>query len=727
MAKKRREREISHFSEKNILPNFELANRFCYFVDLIEGLHLDPGYLPKPMPPTGTLIERKQKLYAAAKNGISDVLEQPLAMGRNSDETIRTAIEFLQHVAENERSKEIQVVEQYMTDLQNNPLIANLLKNNNYPDIKELIKFLHDFSNDPTRVDMKDFYVKLTTCINAVKKAVDDYKNRVNQLLDKNRKAVNATVNGKVDKQAAFGLIAADQAAFASGSIIDGLFNSMIGIKSRAKIDSFSQNIQNVISDYIINQINNNADKIKSIYIPSFLTGITMEFMKFLETNLLQGRIQGTNGEVAQIFRDIVNLPGDLLNKWFEKYIQSDSHFISGYKNFTDTFLYELDTLKYQMGFRQLTGEEKKGREEKITKRMGKQGARNRNAFNMLQTEGTKELYNKVFKNLGWIHFEVKKGRAGTLDEAFNIVQGAMDIKGHAATDSISINMGTLIGDIDLDLDYEIRQALLPMIKKIEEFEKIQRKDRFDSLQQSFEDMNEQVHNDLKKLDEQLNELSKYDKKLFIYHESLKLYLQQEEGLVDQFHGRELQAISALDRLYSLNGTMGLTMPEQEVLYNLIINIPSNAVGGPLKHSLENYLGIFAGMLMFDDMQNMAKEAAKKATDNIQYSNLENIHVYRLNELYVPGSYLLTSIATAFEQGYRQLTLNQDAAVVRLNTGEAEGIIDDYNEANIYGSHFYSIEDWPPMANLVARSVTMEISFFKGFLNFVQDLQNAIS
>ena len=49
-------------------------------------------------------------------------------------------------------------------------------------------------------------------------------------------------------------------------------------------------------------------------------------------------------------------------------------------------------------------------------------------------------------------------------------------------------------------------------------------------------------------------------------------------------------------------------------MYGAILNLCSQSIGGGAKSSVENYLSIFAGMLMFDDLQNMAWDVARTTT-----------------------------------------------------------------------------------------------------------------
>lgn len=72
-----------------------------------------------------------------------------------------------------------------------------------------------------------------------------------------------------------------------------------------------------------------------------------------------------------------------------------------------------------------------------------------------------------------------------------------------------------------------------------------------------------------------------------------------------------------LDNLYSLDNTQGLTLVDQEIMYGAILNLCELAIGHGSKSLIENYLSMFAGMLMFDDLQVMAWDVARTATAQV--------------------------------------------------------------------------------------------------------------
>jgi hypothetical protein len=125
--------------------------------------------------------------------------------------------------------------------------------------------------------------------------------------------------------------------------------------------------------------------------------------------------------------------------------------------------------------------------------------------------------------------------------------------------------------------------------------------------------MNKLIETELKQLDQAID--LEEGKKIFIYHESLKLYVRAEKHKASKFEGRELNILTALDMLYSMNDFGGLFLPNQEIFYNLVLNLSDLAAGKEMRGEVEDYLSIFAGMLMFDDLGVMANDIARTSVE----------------------------------------------------------------------------------------------------------------
>ena len=97
--------------------------------------------------------------------------------------------------------------------------------------------------------------------------------------------------------------------------------------------------------------------------------------------------------------------------------------------------------------------------------------------------------------------------------------------------------------------------------------------------------------------------------------------------------------------------------------------------------------------------------------------------MYLLNTIYVPGSYLLTSISEALQMGYNQIA-SQTEAKAKINDSAANETINTYIYP--YGSGQYSIYEWPSAANDVAKGITVQIVFLKSFSDLIQTINSYI-
>ena len=115
-----------------------------------------------------------------------------------------------------------------------------------------------------------------------------------------------------------------------------------------------------------------------------------------------------------------------------------------------------------------------------------------------------------------------------------------------------------------------------------------------------------------------LQKISSDGEQFFIAHESLKLYrgVETKNSKFEEFHGREMNILSALSKLYA-SPILSDSMISSEHLITYLINI-SNATLANNKEPLETYLSLFAGLLMFDDIKSLAETSIASVRDQIQ-------------------------------------------------------------------------------------------------------------
>lgn len=676
------------FSEANILPEFSAVERFCYFLDLYtssQGLNT-------------SLAKHKRQLANAANHNLLAPIRASLAINANhKDDAITSAINFLTKVAASERTKEILVIKRYINDLKKNPTIVSILQNQgkNRDDLTNLIQDLENFSNNPSNgIAMKNYYSKLTLLINTIKNSAESYQTRLNQLLTKNRE------NTRDIRQ--------DFYATRTAGDIDTLMRNLTGTVQREKESALSTRIINLLIKYIDNNLNNNMTFLEHPI--STLIALLMEFEKFLQTQHdLSNIVKLEDMDIEQIFINYTNQTDTFLNLVQQNNQQA---------------LLILQSIETEMGFKELKPKTKEfeARQavlDKLSRPNSKHSTnpRTRQTINkILKRAGQTEISNY----LSWNITTAKNNRHGTIYELIvETVEKGLKISGHAATDIISIDIGTI--NIDINLQNLLQNTAISIKNTIEEEAKLQRDNRKSDLTNAIKEMNTSIQTTINTLNTILKD-NKLPEDLFIYHESLKLYTQVEEHKVSEFHGREMQALNLLDNLYSINNMSDLKLVNESIMRGAILNLSSLAIGANAKPLIENYLSIFAGMLMFDDLGVMANDIARTSIEQTNnFGQAYNIHLYLVNDLYIPGSLVLTTIVQALTTGYQKLS-SQQAAKIIIDTSGADATI-----AQHLATRYYGIDEWNDAAEEIAQGTKIEIIFLSAFFSFLSELQSYFS
>ena len=166
------------------------------------------------------------------------------------------------------------------------------------------------------------------------------------------------------------------------------------------------------------------------------------------------------------------------------------------------------------------------------------------------------------------------------------------------------------------------------IIQSMDKFAKI-RDDRNKVLEEN-KRMNDAIESSLLDLDQKLANLEEL-RKVFIIHESDKYYKEIEKGnfyfTPEGFHGRTISILNYIDIMMNLSKTFGLG--DQGPLMKFVAyNLGAHSPGGnsQTQASLEEIFTYTAGMIMFDDIG----VAMKEATKDLAFSNVVNLHLYKL-------------------------------------------------------------------------------------------------
>lgn len=165
-----------------------------------------------------------------------------------------------------------------------------------------------------------------------------------------------------------------------------------------------------------------------------------------------------------------------------------------------------------------------------------------------------------------------------------------------------------------------------------------------------------------------------------------------------------------LNVLQQMTDSGGISLGDLEFLQFACVNAGNQMIGHFLKSPLENYFSTFVGFLMFNDAELMFEDVAKWTTENA-ISGVNDIHLYEINGVTFPSSYLL-------ENTYQALThISTDLA--RSNQQGVKAKLTTYNGGPI--DH-----DWEKTSATATAKTKLEIRFLAGFLDILDQISQAM-
>ena len=212
---------------------------------------------------------------------------------------------------------------------------------------------------------------------------------------------------------------------------------------------------------------------------------------------------------------------------------------------------------------------------------------------------------------------------------------------------------------------------------------------------------------------EQLTQLEKKLENLgksFILHETTKSYNALERGQwpkdMKSFSGREMKMTNYINSIAQMGNITGI---DTQWLQFACLNLATDALGATLKEPMENFLAIFGGIIMFDDFAIIGREV----TEKMHFSNIENLHLYRLQDIYVPASFFLDATYNVFQKlGSDILDGMGFTATIKVPT------IDYYNN---YQDQSFK-QKWSAVKETAEKNTSIHLHFAANFLSFMSKL-----
>lgn len=316
------------------------------------------------------------------------------------------------------------------------------------------------------------------------------------------------------------------------------------------------------------------------------------------------------------------------------------------------------------------------------------------------------------------------------LDSALKFaVNGALKV---ANTGIAGAKPDNIIGYVSIDLnaldvfpkekrDYII-DASEGILKRLDEMIKSLSKENTTAYYQRQADQWNRMKPEIDRLLASLEDVMGYLPTCFVIEDSTKnylsLYSRMEDGQASNApHGGSLGASleDQLNKIDALTYAGGISMIDKTWLTAAIINAGPHMVAAEQRNKIENYLAMFAAILLFDGQINIAQEAAKHIAEQaLDSGSTHQIHLFSVNNGYYPLSYVLKLTYDSLTKG-----LTRIESEARSNGVEVE----IYGFVNKPSSESYNgLESWEEVSAAAKKSTKIKMKFLVQFQNIVANL-----
>lgn len=673
----------------NRIPMFQMSDYYVYFKDLMNTENNAPW-----------IARQKHALYHEAENHVNSTVRN-----LTEPEHINKAITFLKQVAANERDKELMAVKNYCRNL-----------HKKYP------SFMKDINEDDILEKPDDFYIKLTKYLNQAKQDARQYTQELKHIRE------NAGLIERTWKKKKRNEYSDDNYLFNLQNDIKSLLTKLNGTYygKNKDADAYTNKVQaaaiQILNQYNIPKLLQNGDDFAAI-----ASGVLIDLQQHLQAQFDEEREQEKikhNEKIADVMKNEISSIVDKYMKEIEKG-ENLTSVQSALKDITSIRSnHVIQQLKDGLGI-QLEGVEKLAKRVSEIDKIKEKTKHRTSAYRKMVNDVIGTITNPnlldTLPRLTFTNFDKKTGHGNIKEVVSAAIQYNKDL-GLFIKPQVGVDL------MEFHIDYEIQdpttESMIKIMKQIDGAFTAFERQTHNEDDSSLRDLEPAIHSlniALQKANEQLDQLLhdvNAEEQFFVYHTSEKLHTSVETGKSLGFKGRDhLNILSGMDAIYVALQTAGLATPTmKDELHFIALNLAPSAVGSNALDPVTTYLSKFAGLLMFDDVENMAKEAMEQ----IQYTNLNVIHVYKLNNIYVPASMLLTYISDEIEKA-SQFAL-EDIAKVEINVDGAENTITSWLSNYHDGKIEYSRQEWRNVANDVASSTQIKITLMAAFLRFIEKL-----
>lgn len=706
------------------IPDFHISNGFTYAIESLNDTRMSNAR-------NNYINKKKEKLASDAKENLNSVA-QSLKDTESDNDALRNALDFLKHAADSERRKEILVLKEYQDK------IKSSLPEKEQKRVLKAIQSAEEIDLD------KNFnfsvYSDLVLSINYVRNGYQQTLQRLQNL--KSHKKTDQTLKdyliekktaGNKETDKLFQDIYKDSIGFIGEQNILSLLGEASSSGRHSK-SVFSQNFRNAIKKHIFSpeilaKFNNrggNGVITRGQFQGALLASIGTDILQVLQEQL----------DVQQK-KDFVQLENidQIVDEYFQNYRNSKN-----LTRFQRALLEDSTELKtilsravHTFGIEEIEEDkELQRRIRQIKYRDTKYDSKDKNSFlNILKSSGNESLLKK-FRGL---RFNVTtKTSHGNFDEFLgqfvsqSIEDKSFQSRAGQAIDEYALGSVTCyLENVDDFVDYinAIDTAVIQARSNVRKTVENDQTERLKNMNIAMQEAEKILMQKIKQIDA----LNSETKNVFIYHESFKLSKSAEVGLRGPFKGREMAILNYIDTLYTIPSSDIFTPPDKENLYFLALNLADAAGGKDTKarESLRYYLSVFAGLIMFEDVERIASDI----NADLLTSGVKNIHLYKLNGIYVPSSMILSYTYTQMKAIYKIAEEGSKAprgfnASITIDSKKANDAITEVvswtktrkypKDGKAYSYHWYEL------ANDVASGTKVRVAFLSGFLKLIKKL-----
>jgi hypothetical protein len=206
-------------------------------------------------------------------------------------------------------------------------------------------------------------------------------------------------------------------------------------------------------------------------------------------------------------------------------------------------------------------------------------------------------------------------------------------------------------------------------------------------------------------------EYSELDK-CFILHSNVKDYatIGGKGAKTQSFKGGEWGVAPFMSYLRSL-AELGFAPQDLDLIQFAILNTAPGAVLNKNKSPIESFISVFLALTLFSDGITMANEIAMGLTAN--QTTLNSLHLFYVNHLYVPASYVLETVYNEMTKEKRVTDKGVKAHIIG-GIAEPKEVLDALTQDRVWGR-----TRWNEFRQAELETVKIRIQFLGDFFNII--------